>query len=319
MRFIFRADASREIGTGHVMRSSVLAEEAISRGYECIFVGEISGLDWVANRIADMGFAQVVADSDSFDPDSNSDVLILDSYSISTSDAFISKKKWKLVMSVCDEITPKYDVDIELCPSLELTSAKHVASIVLSGPEYILIRSGIEKSKRTVALGELTKVLIFGGGSDPFGFVREISSVVNSMDLNLEIHIFSDEEIPNILSLGLIQHPLGSALDPVAGDVDVVLTTASTSSLECVAREIPTGVVCAVDNQEGCFEQLGRLGYASLVGMRDRDGVWNFDVESIMELLGSQGKRNSLREATRGLIDLKGASRVIDFLVNKGS
>ncbi len=317
MRFIFRADASREIGTGHVMRSSVLAEEAISRGYECIFVGEISGVDWVANRIANMGFSQVVADSGSFESDSNSDVLILDSYSISTSDAFISKKKWKMVMSICDEITPKYDVDIELCPSLESSNTEQAASIVLSGPEYILIRSGIEKSKRYVTSGEVTKVLIFGGGSDPFGFVREISYVVSSMDLNLEIHIFSNEMIPANLSLGLIQHPLGSALDSVACDVDVVLTTASTSSLECIAREIPTGVACAVDNQEGCFEQLGRLGYASKIGVRNSKGVWDFDVNSILELLGSQNKRDSLKKATRGLIDFKGASRVIDLLAAK--
>ncbi len=317
MRFIFRADASREIGTGHVMRSSVLAEEAISRGYECIFVGEISGVDWVANRIANMGFSQVVADSGSFESDSNSDVLILDSYSISTSDAFISKKKWKMVMSICDEITPKYDVDIELCPSLESSNTEQAASIVLSGPEYILIRSGIEKSKRYVTSGEVTKVLIFGGGSDPFGFVREISYVVSSMDLNLEIHIFSNEMIPANLSLGLIQHPLGSALDSVACDVDVVLTTASTSSLECIAREIPTGVACAVDNQEGCFEQLGRLGYASKIGVRSSKGDWDFDVNSILELLGSQNKRDSLKKATRGLIDFKGASRVIDLLAAK--
>ena len=317
MRFIFRADASREIGTGHVMRSSVLAEEAISRGYECIFVGEISGVDWVANRIANMEFSQVVADSGSFESDSNSDVLILDSYSISTADAFISKKKWKLVMSICDEITPKYDVDIELCPSLKSSNTEQAASIVLSGPEYILIRSGIEKSKRYVTSGEVTKVLIFGGGSDPFGFVREISYVVSSMDLNLEIHIFSNEMIPANLSLGLIQHPLGSALDSVACDVDVVLTTASTSSLECIAREIPTGVACAVDNQEGCFEQLGRLGYASRIGVRSSKGVWDFDVNSILELLGSQNKRDSLKKATRGLIDFKGASRVIDLLAAK--
>jgi len=317
MRFIFRADASREIGTGHVMRSSVLAEEAISRGYECIFVGEISDMDWVANRIANMGFSQVVAESGSFDSDANSDVLILDSYSISTSDAFISKNKWKLVMSICDEITPKYDVDIELHPSLESTSTKRVASIVLSGPEYILIRRGIEKSKRSAALGAVTKVLVFGGGSDPFGFVREISYVLSSMGLNLEVHIFSDEVIPANLSLGLIQHPLGSALDSVVCHVDVVLTTASTSSLECIAREIPTGVVCAVDNQKGCFEQLARLGYASKIGVRRSSGVWDFDLNSIHELLGSQKKRDSLKKATRGLIDFKGASRVIDILAAK--
>lgn len=317
MRFIFRADASREIGTGHVMRSSVLAEEAISRGYECVFVGEISGLDWVDNRIANLGFSQVVADSKSFVPNLNSDVLILDSYSISTSDAFIAKEKWKLVLSICDKITPKYDVDFELCPSLETTSTGHVASTILSGPEYILIRNGIEKSMRSVASDEVTKVLIFGGGSDPFGFVREISFVLSSMELNLEIHIFSDEAIPANLSLGLIKHPLGSALDSVAGDVDAVLTTASTSSLECIAREIPTGVACAVDNQEDLFEQLGRLGYASKIGVRSRDGVWDFDTNSITELLGSQNKRNSLKKATHGLIDLKGASRVIDLLVAK--
>lgn len=55
MRIIFRADASREIGSGHVMRSSVLAEEAVSRGFERIFIGSISGLDWVADRISTLG------------------------------------------------------------------------------------------------------------------------------------------------------------------------------------------------------------------------------------------------------------------------
>jgi hypothetical protein len=62
MRFVFRADASREIGSGHVMRSSVLAEEAISRGFECVFIGKISDLDWVAKRISTLGFTQVLSE-----------------------------------------------------------------------------------------------------------------------------------------------------------------------------------------------------------------------------------------------------------------
>ncbi len=319
MRFIFRADASREIGAGHVMRSSVLAEEAISRGYECIFVGEISGLDWVTNRIAKLGFSRVVADNGTFVSDLNSDVLILDSYSLPLSDAFISRKGWKFVLSICDEITPKYNVDVELHPSLESDFFRCNAPIVLSGREYILIRNGIEKSKRVFDSDRATKVLVVGGGSDPYGFVREISHVISSMALNLEIHIFSDEVFPANLALRLKSHPIGSELDSVVANMDVALTTASTSSLEFIAREIPTGVVCAVDNQEGCYEQLGRLGYASMIGVRNRDGVWDFDFRSIMELLGNQNKRDSLREATRGLIDLKGASRVIDFLVDRCS
>jgi spore coat polysaccharide biosynthesis predicted glycosyltransferase SpsG len=235
------------------------------------------------------------------------------------SDAFIARKNWKFLLSICDEITPKYNVDVELHLGLEPSHSGRITPIVLSGPEYILIRNGIQKSKRSVNSEHMTKVLVVGGGSDPFGFVREISNVISSMTLNIETHIFSDEVIPAKLSSGLIKHPLGSDLDSVAGDVDVVLTTASTSSLECIAREIPTGVVCAVDNQQGLFEQLGRLGYASKIGVRIRDGVWKFDINSITELLGSQNKRDSLKKATHGLIDLKGASRVIDFLVTEGS
>lgn len=319
MRFIFRADASREIGTGHVMRSSVLAEEAISRGYECIFVGAILDLGWVTNRIAKLGFSRIVADSGAFESDLNSDVLILDSYTIPISDAFIAKENWHLVLTISDEITPKYHADVELHPGLETSSAGFVAPIVLSGVDHILVRNGIEKSKRVLDPEGVTKVLLLGGGSDPFGFVREILSVISSMDLNLEVHVFSDDVIQADLALRLVSHPMGSELDLVAGYVDAVLTTASSSSLESIAQEIPTGVVCAVDNQEGYFEQLGRLGYASTIGVRNRDGVWDFDVESIVELLGSQNKRDSLREATRGLIDLKGASRVIDFLVDRCS
>jgi len=319
MRFIFRTDASREIGSGHVMRSSVLAEEAISRGFECIFVGEIWNLDWVSERIASTGFSKIIADESSFESAAESDILILDSYTIPVSSPFIEKKNWKLVLNISDEITPLYNADIELRPGLETSHREKRAPIMLSGAKYILVRKEIKKSKRVLDSDRSTKVLIVGGGSDPFGFVREISDVVHSTNFNLEIHAFLDGVIPNDSGTKFVSHPIGSELDTIAGEVDVVLTTASTSSLEFIAREIPTGVVCAVDNQEGYYEELGRLGYASQIGIRNRDGFWDFDVDSLSELLGSQKLRDSLKDATRGLIDLKGASRVIDLLITQSS
>ena len=59
MRFVFRADASIEIGAGHVMRSSAIAEEAISQGIECVFVGSILDMDWLTDRIRGLGFFEV--------------------------------------------------------------------------------------------------------------------------------------------------------------------------------------------------------------------------------------------------------------------
>ena len=315
MRFVFRADASREIGSGHVMRSSVLAEEAISRGYECIFVGTISGLEWVSERIASLGFSQVIVDSGSFKANKGSDILVLDTYSIPVSDPFIAKKHWKLVLSICDAITPNYGSDIELRPGLAVVRSGRDAPIILSGPDYVLIRKGIGKSLRERALNQALKLLIVGGGSDLFGFVDAIANVVDSMDLNLEVHTFTAGRKNDDSINRFIRHPIGSRLDGIATEVDVVFTTASTSSLEFIAREIPTGVACAVGNQEDLYIELGRLGFASQLGVYNSIGFWEFNLPAIKEILETQEKQASLKKATRSLIDLKGATRVIDTLV----
>ena len=106
MRFVFRADASMSIGAGHVMRSSAIAEEAISRGVPCLFVGKISELDWVRERIRGLGFIQVLENSSEFIPDENEDILIIDSYEIPTDDVFVQLRNWSKVVSIFDELTP---------------------------------------------------------------------------------------------------------------------------------------------------------------------------------------------------------------------
>jgi spore coat polysaccharide biosynthesis predicted glycosyltransferase SpsG len=298
------------------MRSSVLAEEAISRGYECIFVGRILDLEWVTERISNMGFTQVLSDYRSFKANSRTDVLVIDSYSIPVSNEFIAKNNWKFVLSICDQITPKYASDMELRPGFEKIQTSFHGPVVLSGIEYLLIRQGIEKSSRKRDEGAVTKLLIVGGGSDPFGFVPAMAHLIALQGLHLEMHLFSNDEIPTTPGLDCVIHPIGSMLDYIANQVDVVFTTASTSSLEFIAREIPTGVVCAVGNQAEYFEQLGRLGYATQIGHRNPKNSWEFNLPAVKEMLESQHKRDSLKEAIHGLIDHKGAARVIDILVS---
>ena len=296
------------------MRSTVLAEEAISRGYECIFVGEVSGLDWVTARISNIGFSKVTADTFSFEPERESDILVLDTYSIPVSDRFIAKKNWKLVLNISDAITPKYESDVELRPGLMVIESQLESPKLLSGPEYVLIRGGIEKSRRAEPLGGATKVLIVGGGSDPFGFVTSVAKVLCSLNLNLEVHTFTDGSVPQDSKVKFVKHSMGLELDFIANEVDVVFTTASTSSLEFIAREIATGVVCAVENQADYYEQLGRLGYATQLGMFNSNKNWEFNLPAIREMLESQAKRDSLRNSIHGLIDFKGATRVINVL-----
>jgi spore coat polysaccharide biosynthesis predicted glycosyltransferase SpsG len=121
MRFVFRADASMTIGSGHVMRSSAIAEEAIARGIPSLFVGNISELGWVSERIRGLGFIQVLENTSEFIPDKNEDILIIDSYEIKTDDVFVQSQNWSKVVSIFDELTPDYSCDLRIHPGLTKT------------------------------------------------------------------------------------------------------------------------------------------------------------------------------------------------------
>jgi spore coat polysaccharide biosynthesis predicted glycosyltransferase SpsG len=79
MRLVFRADASRQIGAGHVMRVTTIAEEAIGRGHECHFVGKISDLAWVEKHVQNLGFKSFIREIDVINSEFQNSVLILDS------------------------------------------------------------------------------------------------------------------------------------------------------------------------------------------------------------------------------------------------
>ena len=59
MDFVFRADASLKDGTGHVMRLYAIAEEAIGRGINCTFVGNLDEVPWLSKKVRNLGFQSI--------------------------------------------------------------------------------------------------------------------------------------------------------------------------------------------------------------------------------------------------------------------
>lgn len=55
MRFFFRTDANREIGSGHLMRCLALADALSMQGAECVFLCRLAGLGSLADRIVAAG------------------------------------------------------------------------------------------------------------------------------------------------------------------------------------------------------------------------------------------------------------------------
>ena len=314
MRLVFRADASPSIGSGHVMRVATIAQEAIGRGLECHFIGNSSNLPWVHEYINQLGFKSVFEDAEEFVHDSGRDVLILDSYTFPLAAEFNDPLNWKLVVCIQDAYTPKFNADIYVNQSL-----KHARSNpdlkVLTGPDFALIRKGINKSTKATSSDSTPSVLVLGGGSDPFGFVPTILSCLEKVNLGLEIHVFSNDDLTKFTSLNLIQYQIGPELDCVAEKVDLVITTASTSSIEFIARELPTLIACVVDNQEPFYSELSELGYAIPIAVRNSIGDWKIDLEILLSAIESPRVRDDLKSNIRGVIDLSGASRVVDAIL----
>ena len=311
MRLVFRADASRVIGSGHVMRISVLAEEAISRGHSCVFIGRINDLGWVYHRIRKLDFEASFEEFQEFENNPADDVLILDSYSIPRSSVYIDPSKWKLIATIVDKSTPSYNSNILIKPSLEKTAEPSSFQKILSGPDFSLIRKSITKKKFLERNFGLQRLIISGGGTDINGFSVHIAQVLNKIKADFQAHFFTNEKTGFPSNPRFVFHKIGEDFDLVAQDADIAFTTASTSSLEFIAREIPTGVVCAVENQKDYYEQLGLQSMAIQIGEFSKESGWRLDSNKIENLISDIKTRDLLREKMNDLIDLKGPARII--------
>ena len=313
MRCVFRADASKSIGSGHVMRSSAIAEEAIARGIPSFFVGKISDLTWVSERIRGLGFTQVLENSSEFIPDKNDDILIIDSYEIPTDDVFVQLRNWSKVVSIFDELTPDYSCDLRIHPGLTTAWPKLFSGKTLGGPKFVPLRKSIKISAEHTHKGTL-EVLVVGGGSDTYGFVPAVVKVLTQLTQDFHATIFTNSIWGMDLDERFTVSEVGLNLDLVANAVNLVFTTASTTSLEFLARGSAVAIGCAVDNQDLYYKELSGGNYAAPIG-KFLKSEWRLDAELIQELFSSETFRATLKANSANLIDLNGAKRIVDEIL----
>lgn len=314
MRYIIRADASRAIGSGHVMRSSAIAEELLGRGYEVIFVGVFSDIPWLALRMNDLGFSQILTNSSQFLSNPATDVLILDSYIVPVEEKFIQQNNWNRVVTFVDALTPAYKADLMIHPGLSADWMQATSTKVLSGPRYIPLRKSIRKNQGLKVESEILEILIIGGGADTFNFVGTVSEALMKIQDIFHARIFTDSSALPKQDSRFERITMGTELDTYASTADLVFTTASTTSLEFIAREAAVGIGCAVDNQEEYYETLSSTGVAMHIGRRSKD-IWQIKHSKITELVRSKDLRTTLRQKCSGLIDLNGSARIVDEIL----
>lgn len=316
VRLVFRADASPIIGTGHVMRLSAIAEEAIQRGLDCVFVGDISGVSWLSDRILALGFSRIFSPTH-FRAQSESDVLILDSYHLSTEDFSIQGSSFRYLVLIADELTPSYVADLVIHPGLDGAWYTGNRDNFHFGSEFIPIRKTIEFSGSRFNK-EVREILVFGGGTDAFNVAGELAVVLTKFEKIQKVTFFSANNGSEIEGLDsrFVVKPFGSDLDSEVNRADLVLSTASTSSFEIIARAKPLGVICVINNQRSNFDAIGKMGIAARIGTRSESNEWQFDLETLERLVYDYEYRSLLQKKSKNLIDGLGAFRILNLITN---
>lgn len=314
MRFVFLSSASPVIGAGHVMRSLAIAEEAVSQGIECAFIGSVEGIDWLERRVRTVGFSYFGSLAH-YKPNPNSDALILDSYELNPLNIHIQPFLWKKIIVLADDLTPNYRCNLVIHPGLDDSWFRGDRRFLLGGSNYIPLRKSISRIQRDIN-SRVEKIVVFGGGTDSFNLAPVVAKTLVGLSGFDSAVFFSslNSEIEELDSRFRVCS-FGASLDEELSDADLVLTTASTSSVEVVARGIPLGVALATNNQEIYFRALLDLGLASEIGTRSNTGLWNIEVSNIANLISNVQLRHSLVSSSFGKIDFRGSKRIVDAIV----
>lgn len=296
------------------MRCIALFEQIKKRGYPSVFVGSFSDMAWTKQRVIDFGFSQIVDNPRDFVGQPKSDVLILDSYLIPIDDPFLSKHLWNKTIALVDEQTPPYKVDLIVHPTLKQVLKSNYPQEVLFGPAYFPIRNEIKKIEYLGSKSGIVDVIVVGGGTDYENFSEVIAKNLMDIETKFTAKFISDNQSIEQMDSRFEVFRLGTHIESLISQCTLALTTASTSAVEFIAREVPTGIVRAVDNQGEYFDYLSSQNLAMPIGER-RDGSWIIDQRTILDLIGNLNSQNRLRLNMAGLIDLKGSERIMDRIL----
>ena len=334
---LIRADASTEIGVGHVTRCIALAE-AWQREGGCSTFALATGARELENRIRSHG-AEMVRIQGS--PGSAEDAaqtsqlidscvprwVVLDGYHFSSEYVGNLKRSHSKLLLMSDgSESPKFKCDIVVDPdgdtSKDAGRMTDRGTKFLAGLRYAMLRREFldfpKRRKGTTKCAQ--RVLVTFGGGD----LHNVSSKVLTA-----LEQFSDLKLHVTVVLGPT-NPYRQALEDAAKrsrhkiavvqcvqnmpelmfESDFAVTAAGGTCYELCYMRVPMLLITTAKNQEKCANSLGSATAAVAVGAFDCLHVSEL-AESIKRIVCSPRLRRELARNAERIIDGKGAERIV--------
>ncbi len=342
-----RADASVQIGTGHIMRCIALAQAWQDKGGKVTFISHCES-EKLRDRIITEGFDLITIDyphphpSDiektistikhlsSFAFDIAPTWLVLDGYHF-TPDYQKAIREAGIRLLVIDDMNhlPHYHADILLnqniyAPELRYNCDAHTK--LLLGTKYVLLRREFLKYKdlKREMHRRARKILVFMGGADPTnetGKVLKALKLLNRDDVAVDVVIgasnpFKDEiitmakQIPHVTC-----HFDVNNMAELMSSADMGIGAGGTSTWERCCIGLPSIIMVLADNQKKIAEELEKEGVVVNLGWHEE--VTEMDIrDAAQSLLADADKRRDMGLKGKGMVDGNGARRTAQEMLS---
>ncbi len=324
-----RADANREVGTGHIMRCLSIADAARNLGEDTVFIiADPSAEELLKKR----NYPYIVLNSKWNDLDfelalmfdiihkNKIKKLLIDSYYV-TEQYLEELRKHVYTMYIDDLNKINYPVDCLVCyaPYYENFhyTDRYKNTKLLLGTKYAPLRQEFIKCNAKCIPEKIDNLLITSGGSDNFGFIdkmladldkgnyQRITALCGVYYDGFEHLIKKYEPFPSVSIKKNVNN-----IKQYMEESDVVISAGGTTLYELAAVGVPTISYILADNQIDSANWWDKQGIISCAGNLKKDNV----VENAIRLLEtdyrSYKQRRMRSDQMKKMIDGKGAQRI---------
>lgn len=328
---VFRADATSQLGGGHVMRCLSLAAALRERGARVTFVCNEessrivpqlgrSGLPIVQVRAGDLSPPAEI---------SGAKWAVLDHYDFDES----ADRAWHRVAGkvavIADHADRRRGCDLLVHPSLGYSSAEFRAmageAMVLCGPRYAIMRREF-REVRSVALARrdgraVRRVLISTGMTDVHGASLPCIDIVRRVCPEASVDVVIGPGSPSRSAIEkraarderVALHVDPPFISPFLAEADVAIGALGTTTFERFALGLPTVALVLADNQRANARAVEELALGPSVDWADPDAPQRIET-ALRQLVASPFERRSLASRVCGQTDGNGAGLVADAI-----
>ena len=339
-RLVIRADASTQIGAGHLMRCLALAQAWQDAGGRVVFLMAMEtpalearlrseGMEVIHLPVQPGSTDDAIRTAD-FAHQVGADWVVVDGYHFGADYQRIIKDSGLRLLFIDDNgHAGHYSADLVLNQNIHahegLYPNREPYTRLLLGTRYVLLRREFLKWrgwKREIP-GVARKVLVTMGGSDPDNVTLKVVQALQQVDMDgLEATVVVGGSNPHYEEL---QSAVQDSRFPIRLEsnvtnmpelmawADVAVSAGGSTSWELAFMGVPTLVVILASNQRPIAERLDAVGVAINLG-------WCADVspkemaQVVMQLLKAPRTRAEMSQRGRRLVDGVGSDRVLQAL-----